>query len=442
MKYKILILIAVFGMTCWTSCNIDDIPNPNETSLEDILQDASPSELQTVVTGIESLMGQDLGFYYDVVAIIGRDYWFFTGSDPRYTGEVLGRENSQLDNAGFYGTRPYFGRYRTVKNCNILLEAVANAAPGLTDTDVNGYGGFAKTIQAHELLLVLNLQYQNGIRLDVADPDNLGGFASYDDALADISALLDEAAAQLSNATFKFSLSSGFAGFDTPTTFRQFNRAMAARVAVYQGNGEKAKTALGESFFDESAPMSTGPALYFSIAGGEASNPLFRPTGQADAIIAHPSFVEAVEGTPDARQDKIQLRTKVEGGNIVNDTLRLDGLQGVYDVVVYKSLSDNLPLIRNEELALIAAEANIGSDNAQAELMLNIVRVANNLPVYSGGTSDAELTDEMLHQRWLSLWGEGHRWVDMRRYGRLGELPIDRVGDDVWEQMPRPVTEN
>ena len=34
-----------------------------------------------------------------------------------------------------------------------------------------------------------------------------------------------------------------------------------------------------------------------------------------------------------------------------------------------------------------------------------------------------------------------HRWVDMRRYGRLGQLPIDRAGDDVWEQMPRPVTE-
>lgn len=430
--HKIFFLIALFSMTCWTSCNIDDIPNPNETSLEDILQDASPSELQTVVTGIESLMGQDLGFYYDVVAIIGRDYWFFTGSDPRYTGEVLGRENSQLDNAGFYGTRPYFGRYRTVKNCNILLEAVANAAPGLTDTDVNGYGGFAKTIQAHELLLVLNLQYQNGIRLDVADADNLGGFASYDDALAGISALLDEAAAQLSNATFKFSLSSGFAGFDTPATFRQFNRAMAARVAVYQGDGAKAKTALGESFFDESAPMSTGPALYFSNAGGEASNPLFRPTNQADAIIAHPSFVDALDAA-DSRNSKIALR---------DAPLTLDGLTGDHDVVIYKTLADNLPLIRNEELALIAAEANIGSDNAQAELMLNLVRVANNLPVYSGGTSDAELTDEMLHQRWLSLWGEGHRWVDMRRYGRLGELPIDRTGDDVWEQMPRPVTEN
>jgi len=429
---KILILVAVFGMTCWTSCNIDEIPDPNGTSLEDILEGASPSELQTVVTGIESLMGQEMGFYYDVTSIIGRDYWFFTGSDPRYTGELLGRESSQLDNAGFYGTRPYFGRYRTVKNCNILLEAVANAAPGLSAEDVNGYDGFAKTIQAYELLLVLNLQYQNGIRLDVADPDNLGAFASYDEALTGIANLLDAGATDLNNANFRFTLSGGFAGFDTPDSFRKFNRAVAARVAVYQGNKDAARAALGESFMDMTGAKSMGPALYFSVAGGEASNPIFRPTNQADAIIAHPSFVSALDAV-DARNDKIALR---------NDPLTLDGLTGDHDVVIYKSLADNIPLIRNEELWLIGAEANIGSDNAQAELMLNLVRVENGLGVYSGGTSDAELVDEMLHQRWLSLWGEGHRWVDMRRYGRLGELPLDRADDDVWEQMPRPVTEN
>ncbi len=429
---KIYILAAVIGMFCWTSCNIDEIPNPNETVLEEILEDATPSELQTVITGIESLMGQEMGFYYDVTSIIGRDYWFFTGSDPRYTGELLGRENSQLDNAGFYGTRPYFGRYRTVKNCNILLEAVANAAPGLSDQDIRGYTGFAKTIQAYELLLVLNLQYQNGIRLDVADVENLGAFVTYDEALAGIASLLDGGAADLSNANFRFSLSEGFDGFNSPASFRQFNRAIAARVAIYQDNKTAARAALAESFMDMTGLKNMGPALYFSVAGGEASNPVFRPTNQADAIIAHPSFVSALDAA-DARKDKIALR---------DTPLTLDGLTGDHDVVIYKSLADNVPLIRNEELWLISAEANIGHDNAQAELMLNLTRIENGLAAYSGGTSDDELVDEMLHQRWLSLWGEGHRWVDMRRYGRLGELPLDRADDDVWEQMPRPVTEN
>ncbi len=429
---KLFILTAVFSLTLWTSCNIDEIPDPNGTSLEDILEGASASELQTLVTGIESLMGQEIGFYYDVTSIIGRDYWFFTGSDPRYTGELLGREESQLDNAGFYGTRPYFGRYRTIKNCNILLEAVDNAAPGLSAADIAGYKGFAQTIQAYELLLASNLQYQNGIRLDVADPDNLGAFVDYDAALTSIMSLLDAANQSLTGSSFRFSLSGGFAGFDTPETFSHFNRALAARVAVYQGDKAKARTALAESFMMAGGDLNTGPALYFSTAGGEVSNPVFRPTNQADAIIAHPSFPAALDPM-DARNSKVALR---------DAALTLDGLTGDYDVVVYKDLSDNIPLIRNEELVLISAEANIGFDNAAAETALNVIRTQNGLDIYMGATDDASLVDELLTQRWLSLWGEGHRWVDMRRYGRLGDLPLDRVGDDVWEQMPRPVSEN
>jgi len=47
----------------------------------------------------------------------------------------------------------------------------------------------------------------------------------------------------------------------------------------------------------------------------------------------------------------------------------------------------------------------------------------------------------MLNQRRYSLFGEGHRWIDMRRYNRLNTLPIDRPGDDVWEEFPIPATE-
>ena len=83
------------------SCNIDEMSNPNGSSIEGFAQDASKSALQTLVTGVEDLLRQEYGFYHDVVSIVGRDYYFFTGSDPRYTGEVLGKGGAQLDNAGF-----------------------------------------------------------------------------------------------------------------------------------------------------------------------------------------------------------------------------------------------------------------------------------------------------------------------------------------------------
>ncbi|MEO1712908.1 MAG: RagB/SusD family nutrient uptake outer membrane protein, partial [Bacteroidota bacterium] len=134
--------LSVIGLT---SCNIEEIPNPNSTTLDD-LADATVGQLRNLVSGMESLARKEIGFYYDVTSIIGRDYYFFTSSDPRYTGELLGKGASMLDNAGFYGTRPYAGRYSNVKNGNILLEAISNTTAPLTDAQKNGYEGFAKTM--------------------------------------------------------------------------------------------------------------------------------------------------------------------------------------------------------------------------------------------------------------------------------------------------------
>jgi len=429
---KNILYVLLFGFAlCTVNCDIDEFPNPNGPSIEGLLLDATKSQLQTLVTGSEDLLRQEVGFYYDVTSIVGREYYFFTGSDPRYTGEILGKGDSQLDNAGFYGNRPYFGRYRTVKNLNVLIEAAQNSSV-LTSDELNGYIGFAKTFQAYELHLALNLQGQNGIRTDVSDIDNLGDFETYDGALATISALLDEANGLLSGSAFSFNLSSAMSGFNTPETFSQFNRALAARVALYSGDSAGARLLLGSSFMDMDGSMAVGPARFYSSAGGDFANTLFRVPDQADAIIAHPSFIADAE-VGDARLDKVLLRG--------SGTLALDDLSGDHDVWVYKSLGDQVPFVNNEELILIMAESNIGSNNAGAVDAINAVRNAAGLSDYNGGMSDAELVAELVQQRRYSLFGLGHRWVDMRRWGMLDQLPIDRQGDDVWEQFPRPVSE-
>lgn len=432
MKLTKFIFISVLFLAIG-GCEIDDNPNPNGSSIGGFNLNASKSELQTLVTGVEDLVRQDFGFYYDVTAIIGREYYFFTGSDPRYTGEVLGKGDSQLDNAGFYGTRPYQGRFRTIKNANVLIDAVANSEQ-ITAEEANGYLGFAKTMQAHEYLLALNLQYQNGIRIDVADPDNLGPFVDYDAALTAIRGLLDEAANHLTGAgsAFSFKLSAAMAGFNTPESFLKFNKAIGARVAIYQGDKAEANKRLSESFMDMGGDLSAGPARYYSTSGGDFANNIFRPLDQADAIIAHPSMVADL--TPgDARASKMVERP--------SGPLSLDGLTGSHDVWVFQSLEDFVPYIRNEELILIFAEANVGSNNAAAVNAINKIRTDNGIGEYTGGTSDADLMNEIMYQRRYSLFGEGHRWVDMRRWGRLNELPIDRPDDDVWVQFPRPVSE-
>ncbi|MEM9824129.1 MAG: RagB/SusD family nutrient uptake outer membrane protein, partial [Bacteroidota bacterium] len=95
----------------------------------------------------------------------------------------------------------------------------------------------------------------------------------------------------------------------------------------------------------------------------------------------------------------------------------------------------------NEELILIYAEANIGSNNAEAVNAINVIRNAAGIGDYTGATSDAALVDEVLYQRRYSLFGEAHRWIDARRYDRLDELPLDRSLDKVHVQFPRPESE-
>ena len=430
-NFKYILLSLLF--TGVFSCEIEEISDPNNPSLVDIEADATKSDILLLITGTEELMRSEIGFYYDVLGILGREYYFFTNSDPRYTGELLGKGDAVLDDAGFYGTRPYAGRYKVIRNANILMTAMANTSETLTEAERNGVKGFAKTCQAYSYLLALNLQYQGGIRIDVTDTENLGAFVGYDAALGAIALLLDQAYTDLNGAgsEFMFSLSSGFAGFDDPGTFGEFNRAIRARVALYAGDEAGALEALGDSFMDLNGDLDAGPKHYYSVVGTEEINPIFRAPDQSEALIAHPSFVTDIRAG-DTRMSKVTERT---------ETAVLDGLSGDYDVTVYPSNASPIPIIRNEELILIYAEANIGTDNIEAIDALEVIRDAHGLGAYTGGFTDTDVRNELLYNRRYSLFGEAHRWIDLRRYDMLQTLPKDRAGDDVWTQLPRPVSE-
>jgi len=85
-------------------------------------------------------------------------------------------------------------------------------------------------------------------------------------------------------------------------------------------------------------------------------------------------------------------------------------------------------------------EANIGQGNlALAEADINTVRAAAGLG--SVTLTAANAVDQLLHERMYSLFLEGHRWVDVRRFDRFNTLPIDRSGDQIFRQFPRPLDE-
>ncbi|MBC6490831.1 RagB/SusD family nutrient uptake outer membrane protein [Flavihumibacter stibioxidans] len=432
-KIIFAIISGLAVMVLSPSCK-KEIGNLNNPTIEDFLENATKPELNNLVTGIESGMRNNLAMYLDVVGLIGREMYRFTAADPRYLSDLLGAKTATLDNNTFYLTNPWASRYRVVKNCNILIEAATNSGL-LTDDEKKGYTGFAKTIKAYQLLLNLNLTHSNGIRVEVADPDNLGPVLAYKPSLAAIKSLLDEGQTELGGASVAFSLTSGFTGFNDNASLVAFNRAIYARVAAYDEDWAGVLTSLDNSFMDMDADLGLGIYHVFSTASGDILNPAFVRQNEAGEVrVAHPSYATDLQPGDD-RIGKATLR---------NSPVSSSDLTSNRDVWVYTSATAPVPLIRNEELILLYAEAKIRQGAAgfnDAVEAINTIRNAHNLTPYSGPLTSTALIDEVLYNRRYSLFFEGHRWVDMRRYNRLAQLPKDRAEDDVWEMFPLPLTE-
>jgi hypothetical protein len=433
---KVAVMAAIPVILFFASCKVERIEDPNNPGVSPISANPTLGEIQNLVTGTEAGMRNNMAFYWDNAGVIGREFYRFSTSDPRFTSDLLGKGTAVLDNNTFYTTLPFTGRYRVVKNTNILITGLTNTSASISAAQKTIGKAYAKTIQAHELLMVLNMQYNNGIRVDVANPDALGPFLTKDASLDAILALLNSAYTDLSaNAAVSFPFSSTIFG-NTGGEFAKFNRALAARVSVYKSDWNGALTALNNSFYNINGDLKAGAYYKFSTAGGDLLNPMFFPQNSSgEARVAQPSFISQAEAG-DTRLSKTPLR--------LSSTTQ-DGLTSNYDFFVYPTNVSNIPIIRNEELLLVYAEANAqlgaAANLTNAVTALNKIRNAAGLPNYSGALTQTALLTEMLKQRRYSLYGEGHRWIDMRRYNLLATLPIDRAGDDVWLQFPRPATE-
>jgi hypothetical protein len=433
MKKYTTINVLLFMMIALTFSSCEkDYGNLNSPTTGDFLDNANKDQLNNLVSGAESAMRIDLGLYLDDISVIGREIYRFSNSDPRYYTDLLGANDAELQNTGFYIINVWASRYRVVKNCNLLIDA-ANNSTLITDAERKGYTGFAKTIKAYQLLLTLNLTNANGIRIDVSDPDNLGPIVNYDESLAAIATLLDEGKADLDAAQVAFPLSSGFAGFGDATGLSSVNRALAARVAVYRKQWGSALTALSASFFNLNRSFNFGVYHVFGTGSGDQLSTAFYPQNSGGEVRgAHPTYAADIEVNDD-RINKATLRDAPYSNS---------GLTSDRDVWVYTSSTAPVPIIRNEELILIYAEANIQANNLTAAVnAINKIRNGHNLTDYSGAVTHDALIDEMLEQRRYSLFFEGHRWLDLRRYDRLNTLPIDRAADDVWSSFPLPNTE-
>jgi hypothetical protein len=386
-------------------------------------------------------VGQQNG-YVALLGITGEEIYNLDPSDPRFVTEMV---YGPLD-----GGTPAFGgnlfaqEYTNIRTANIMLHAMGNLSntppSGMSPVEKRATLGYAQTLIAYDLLRALVTRWDNGIPVDV-DIDPTGPPAPIVDsgvAFAHIANLLDSAAANLDTAAmtsdvFPFQMSAGYAGFDKPSTFRRFTRALRARVAVYHNDFARALTLLrpDSTFIDDGSTFTTGVYHTFSSSPGDSTNNLFDPS--ARALVAHPSFATDVQfqdppanTVPDQRF--LNKTTPLAQSHSPSGGLdgSIPGVAAGWALNVYKSPTDPVPIIRNEELILLRAEANIGLGNLAAALAdINNIRVnAGKLPAHAAFASQNEALTELLYNKRYSLFFEGgHRWIDLRHYGLLTDKP-------------------
>ena len=352
---------CLFSILSLFSCSVEEITDPNNPSLATVLSDASVTELQALVTGLEARNRDFWGSTTAMFGSFGREVWAYFGSDPRFLSHWLGIGVTETYPDFFASEGSYITPYLAVKQANVLEQATQNSS-SLTAEQSSGYLGFAKTIKAFQLLIPLMQQYQNGVRTDVSNPLNPGQILGFNGALQAIRLLLNEALIDLqsSGASFSFYLSSGFEGFNEPASFQKLNRALAARAALYAEAWQDALTALNNSFIDLQISPESIDKLYIgpSFVFGEApdiNNPLYYPYDQPtnSILIVHPAMLEdAIPG-----DKRIPLKFIKRNMNPVSSPGLLDSngnrLLGEYQDNRWESNITPIPFIRNEELILI-----------------------------------------------------------------------------------------
>ncbi len=449
--------VALVGALAFAACDMD-IVNTNAPTVEELTNNPSRDVLARAATGIFSNAENDVGTEIQFYALYGREGYNLQGNDPRETGEqIRGPQDPTGRNAGIWT-----GQYSAIRTINTYLAALQTTS-ALSDAEIRAAEGFAKTIKAWHMYRLAIRTGVLGIPLDVdrpidADP---APFVSFSDALQAASDLMDEAYGDLQagSADFPFRVSPGYTGFDNPATFAQFNRALEAKILVHRATfvgctscWADASTALSASFVTDAGlpgSLATGVYYAFSSASGEPINPISEPTS-SDHLWVHPSIVSGAQLRSNGQPD-LRLTSKVLD---VGRTRDLNDLSSSYKPIMYNDPGDPaqpnldapIPWITNEELLLLRAEIRWNTGNEAGAINdINLIRVnAGGLPptTLTAASSDDAFVTELLYNRLYSLlWSQGTRWLDARRYDRLGQLPIDRAGDSVFENMIVPANE-
>ena len=460
-------LIAL--LLAFTACSDLTSPNQDGEDLVNLTDNPTRALINGAVTGMlitnAAYFGAPNG-YPIVLGILGRTAYNLDIADPRFVTNFL---QSDLGPAsgGAFGGNFWPQPYSNIQAGNQTLIGLGNLpADEMTEAEKEGVRGFVKMMQAIELFTIVNTRDIScdgvlGCPVEAQDdPTQLAPVvpkAGVFDAIID---LLQESRGHLANGgpSFSFQLPRTFDGFNTPSSLIPAVWALEARARVYRGGDpeagfdptaefQAALTALDNSFLNLGAPMDMGIANAYGTGSGDIQNALFQPSSSPNAR-AHPSVVGQAETNPETGMLDARVRRKTRP--VTPRTFQ--GVSSAVGFDIYRSLDAPIPIIRNEELILLRAEANIGLGNIEAaEADINFIRTeVAELPEVdlTAMSQDERIRTLLFEKRYSLLFEGGHWWIDTRRYeldfaaAEGGLLFLDPAPNNVINsEFPIPINE-
>ena len=442
-KYTTLIL-AVISFSCKDLLEV----TPRQ-SLDTATALSTQDGINAAVTSVYSNLKNGALFGRDLLAIaecLGDDARVINRAGGRFVNEAQNVINNHLGGWGRY--------YIAINEANLILKALPNS--NFTQVQKDGIEGEMKFLRAllyfnlsrvyaYEPKVIIPLTDKGGVPLlldGIDDPAQISypARASVEDVYKQIYKDLTDAVAKAPlaggpNKVTKAAANALFARValynqDYENAIKYSTDALAGGVGRFVGNNEYVaawrSNSNPESIFEvlfqtRQESLGVNDALqsaYTSIASVSqasalaASRPTPLPVANGWGAVVPTTAFLALNVATDVRRGLYQ-----DGLNrsniVVAENTKFLGKSGV----VYM---DNVPVIRVSELYLIRSEAyaNLATPNLVGALAdVNQIRVRAGLAPSTASTKAAIIT-EMELQRRLELAFEGHRWFDLKRWGR------------------------
>ncbi len=418
MKKIIYMILAIALLGTVSSCSKDAL-DPT------LMQEKA---VETSINSVEDLQGIANGMYNRVTqtAYYGRDLIIFNEvrSDNTFSdgnsGRFLTAGAMQIGVSDAYTTDTWSAMYRVIATANILIGTDPTTITG-DAAEINHILGQAYAIRAlahFDALKLFGQQHVSGGTMGVPYVTAYKGddLSPARNSVSEVKSMIE---ADLAQAASLMSASLNDASKQYMTSYGV--TALQARVALYFKDWSTAKTA-AQSIVNSGA---------FAIANAADLANTFLIDGPSNSI-----FELAFSGTDNMNINGLQ---QIYRGDSYGDIRVLDDLFEIFDagdvraapdmigyegtklrnIGKYPSLdySDNIPLIRYEEVVLMLAEAMIETGDAGALAVLNMVPAKRGAVLYTEATK----ANVMLERR-KELCFEGFRFNDLARTG--SDIPL------------------